>query len=285
MAKLILSNATDSIDLDSIAATGYGIQATSGLTGLGMAPRTLQWTAGAGDGARFRGTRVNQRSMDIKLDFLAADRAGLKALIARMELMLADQFTVTWEEDDGSQWTSVAAYSGGFDPAYGVDTIGSRDLQTVITIQFGDPYWTSTTVQTRRLKPTVTTAEFLTDLSALIVSDSSTLGDVILENPGTAPAYPVWTVEGPCTKFIAVSPTGQTLSWTGTLAVDESVVLDTQFGTVIDDSGVNRYADLDAAPRFWAIPPGTIHASLSLLGTTVDSKVICNWRARKYMVI
>lgn len=285
MAKLLMQNAFDVLDLDSIAATGTGYQALSGLTGMGMAPRTLQWVEGAGDGARYRSKRVNKRSLDIKLDVLASDREGLKALLFRLELMLAEPFTLMFQEDDGTQWTIPAVYSGGFDFIYGVDTIGQRDLQTVITVECGDPYWTSVDVTSRSIEQADGDTDMLDDLAAMDVSDSSAIGSIVLENTGTAPAYPIWRVYGPGENFIAQRPDGATIEWDGTIDAGDWVEFDTQRATVTDNTGTNRYADLAAAPRFWSVPPGVTTAVASLDDIDTGSKIVCTWRARKWLVI
>jgi len=285
MAKMRMQNATTILDLDSISHSGYGYEVLSGVSGLGMASRNVQWVEGAGDGARYRGKRVNSRSIDIPLHVLGVDRTHLLQLVAALELMLAEPFTLYFVEDNGTEWYCDVVFTGGFNPVYGTDTIGNVDLTTVITVQAGDPYWTSAVRASKSIKITAGAGNLLSNLVALPVSSGSVIGSITLENTGTAPAYPTWEVYGPGDTFTAISPKGETLKWNGSLADGEILTLDAIKGTVTDQDGVNRYAELDTAPRFWSVTPGVKTVTASLSDATTASKIVCSWRTRKWLVI
>lgn len=283
MLRFRLENSVDSIDLDEQAVTGYGVQALSGLSGLGLPPVQQQWLEGAGDGAVYRGQRVLSRDIDVKLDVFARDREDLLERMARLAAMLSDEFTLV-ALDGGKRWTTKAIRVGGGDYSLGVDSTGEREWQTVVTIRCGDPYFTSSDVSKKVIKAS-SGSSFLSNLASMQVSASQAIGEITLENTGDARSYPVWTVTGPGHDFKAISPSGETLWWQGTLAVGDVLTIDTLRGTVVDQTGTNRYADLAAAPRFWSIPKGTSTVTAELLGVTADSKIECAWRARKWMVV
>lgn len=282
--KLRLESATDSLDLNSILSNGYGYQALAGLTGLGLPPVTVQWAEGAGDGAQYRSRRVRSRDIDIPLDFVGIDRNELKTLLSRLAKVLSAEATLVIEEPDGTEWYAKVARTGGGGIVYGEDTTGQSDLQMVLTLRAGDPYFTSVEVNSVGVQST-TSGPFLTNMVELTVSPSQAAGQVVVENTGDAEAYPIWTVTGPGNTFKAISPTGETLRWNGTLLAGETLTLDTRTGTVIDGTSANRYADLASAPRFWTLPPGVTYSEASLLGTTSASKITCAWRTRKWSVI
>ena len=283
--RLQLENSLDVLDLNENHETGTGVQALSGVTGLGLPPVSVQWLEGAGDGSMYRGKRVLARDIDIPLDIVGRDRAHLKEILSRLVIMLAGECTLRLIEDDGTEWSTKVTRVGGGAFTYGADTVGNTDLQMVITLCAGDPYFTSNISISKRIGGDTTTPGFLSSLTAMPVASSQAIGDILLENTGDAKAYPLWEVYGPGNNFKAVSPLGEILHWTGTLAAGEVLILDSRAGTVVDGTGANRYADLASAPRFWSIPPGTTSSEASLLGVDANSKIVCTWRPRKWMVV
>ncbi|AKY03329.1 hypothetical protein FDI81_gp21 [Streptomyces phage Hydra] len=285
MAKLRLENSRDTLSLNEVETAGYGVQALTGVNGLGLPPVSVQWLEGAGDGAVYRRSRVLTRDIDIPLDIVGRNRQDLKNHLSRLSLMLAGPCTLRMIEDDGTDWSTQVIRVGGGDYTYGSDTTGSRDVQMVVTFRAGDPYWTSSVITRKQVGGDITATSFLSGLASMPVAASQAIGEILLENTGDAVAYPVWEVFGPGNNFKAISPTGEKLHWTGTLAAGEKLIVDTRMGTVIDGTGANRYSELAPAPRFWAIEPGISTAEASLLDVTNASKIVCSWRPRKWMVI
>jgi len=286
MPTLRLESATDVLDLDSIRKTGTGVQATVGATGLGLPQVSVQWLEGAGNGAIARGRRVLPRDIDVPMHLKANDREGLKALMNRLAMMLAQECTLRFIEDDGTDWSVKVWRTGGGDYVYGRDTTGEKDASIVITFRAGDPFWTYSRAISKTISNSGSGRGLLNGpLTGLSVASSQAIGTILLENTGSAPAYPVWTVVGPGRDFKALLPAGEGFHWTGTLLAGETLHVDTQAGTVKDGTGANRYAELAPAPRFWAIPPGTTSATASLEDATSDSSITCSWRPRSWVVI
>ncbi|MGW5130886.1 phage distal tail protein [Streptomyces sp. NPDC004135] len=275
----------DVIDLDEIETKGVGFQVKAGMTGLGLPPVSVQWLEGAGDGATYRATRVQSRDIDLPIEILANDRVELQTQLSRLALVLAGGCTLVLDEGNGVTWSTDVHRVGGGEYAYGTDTIGEREFSTVLTLRAGDPYFTSSEQQVRTVGGNTAASAFLSGLVAMPVSPSQAIGEITLTNTGDASAYPVWEVTGPGDTFVATSPTGETLRWTGTLTAGQKLIVDTRKGTVVDGTGANRYDLLDTAPRFWTVQPGTSTAVASLLNTTTASRITCSWYPRKWMVV
>ncbi|MEU7400087.1 phage tail family protein [Streptomyces sp. NPDC044948] len=284
MPKLLLSSGTDTLDLNEIADKGLGYQAKTGATGFGLPPVTVQWLEGAGDGAVYRRKRVQPRDIDLALEVLARNRDDLQARLSRLALAVSDRCTLTLLNDDGVRWSTTVYRTGGGEFTYGVETNGEREFETVLSFRAPDPYWTSSATQSRRITG-ATSAPFLSSLAKLNVAASQAIGEILLDNSGDAEAYPIWKVYGPGKTFTAISPSGERLRWNGTLAAGEVLTIDTKKGTVVDQSGANRYNELDAAPRFWTVKPGLSTAEASLLNITSSSAIVCSWQPRKWMVV
>ncbi|MFF4054609.1 phage tail family protein [Streptomyces sp. NPDC001708] len=285
MPKLLLVSGADAIDLNEIQDKGVGFQAKSRATGLGLPPVSVQWLEGAGDGATYRGTRVQTRDIDVPIEILANDRSDLQAKLSRLALMLAGGCTLVLDDGSGVQWSTEVHRVGGGDYTYGEDTVGEREFQTVVTFRAGDPFFTSSAQQLRTVSGAATTTPFLSSVAGMPVAPSQAIGQINLSNSGDAVAYPVWEVRGPGDHFVATSPTGETLKWNGTLTASQKLIIDTRKGTVKDETGANRYDLLGTAPRFWTVQPGESTAVASLLNTTSASQITCSWYPRKWMVI
>ncbi|MFE4451416.1 phage distal tail protein [Streptomyces sp. NPDC056796] len=284
MPKLMLSGEKDTLDLSEIEDVGQGYQARTGVTGFGLPPVQVQWLEGAGDGSKYRRKRVLSRSIDIPLEILARDRDDLQARISRLALVVAGECTLTLLDNSGVRWWAKVHRTGGGEYTYGVETIGEREFETILTFQAADPYWTSSTTETRTITGE-TTAAFLSALGNLNVAASQAIGEIELSNSGDAEAYPIWKIYGPGKTFTATSPSGEKLIWNGTLTAGQVLTIDTKEGTVTDQSGANRYNQLSAAPRFWRVAPGLSTAEASLLDITAASRIVCTWQPRKWMVV
>lgn len=273
------------INLDDVLNKDVGVQALAGVTGLGLPEVSTQWLEGAGDGARYRGKRARPRDIDLPLYITGKTRAELVGLLDRLVIMLDGECTLRVVEDDGGDWSADVYHVAGGDFAYGIDSTGQRDLQTVVTLRAGDPYWTYSRSTSKAITNAGAGRGLIGSLASLQVSASQAIGTITLENRGTAPAFPIWTVVGPGRNFKTVSTKGESFLWTGTLAAGETLTVDTKTGTVVDQAGNNRYGELASAPRLWSIPPGMVEATASLESTTTASSITCTWRPRKRMVV
>lgn len=278
MVKLVLkSNVTeDLLDLDSLLMKDdpiynllppetRGAQALAGVTGLGLPPVQVQWIEGAGDGSTFRGQRVLPRDIDLPLFFEASDRPALKELLSRLARMMTGECQLRIVEPDESYWFVNVRRVGGGTYVYGSDTIGETDMSMVLTLRAGDPFWTSSSYSAPVIKASGAGRGLLNGpLTALKLKSGQAFGDILMENRGDAPAYPVWEITGPGANFKAVSPTGEVLQWNGTLLSGVKLTIDTKTGKVFDSTGANRFASMAPAPRMWKIPPGTTTAKVTI---------------------
>ena len=266
-----------------------GVTALAGLAGTGLAPRQVQWFEGAGDGARWRGSRTRPRTITMRIDIIGADRTALLAELGLLALLLdqnAEQPRLRLIEPSGDVWSTQVVFVAGLDDwAWGVDTDGRTRVRTSLTLQSGDPHWTRETASDFEVRVTSSGRGLLPKLSRLRLTSSQAMGSRTVESPGDTVAYPVWQITGPGSNPTLIGAGGEVLRWEGTLAAGEVLTIDTQRNTVVDQTGANRYDKLASAPRFWSIRPGISTVSVTMDGATTASRITCAWRPRRQVMI
>lgn len=238
MPTLTLEGSGVVVDLDELTGSEEGAQAVAGITGFGLPPVSVQWAEGAGDGARWRGRRVLPRDIDLPLTYYSSSRASLQAMVRKLATAMSGEAIIRLTEDDGSSRTVRTYRTGGGDFTYGTDTDGRRFLKIVVTLRAGDPFWESSTER------------------GAVYTASQIPTTLTIENEGTADAFPVWKIHGPGLNFKLTSPRGEVLHYADFIPTGGVITIDTRNGTVLDAQGINRYASLGSAPRFFSLPPG-----------------------------
>jgi hypothetical protein len=142
-----------------------------------------------------------------------------------------------------SRSTKVVRVGGG-DFATGTDTDGKTFLRSVVTLRAGSPFWESSE-----------TAQVDYPLARNLTTDPD-FATYTVTNPGAAEAFPVWEITGPTLGFTLSSPSGESLAFLDFIGKGKKIIVDSRAGTVVDETGTNRYESLGPAPRFFALPPG-----------------------------
>lgn len=284
--QLQLWSDDDQINLDLQVLTGWGPQAIAGVTGLGLPPVQVQWRDAAGDGASFRARRVLPRDIDLPIDIREQSHGDLAAFTSRLAKMFANGCRLILIDDEGATWYTDVHRTGGGDYVKGRDD-REGELQLIITVRAGDPFWTALDATTITIGggSSSTAAPFIANLLTLPVSSSQAIGSVSVDNTGDAEAFPFWTIVGPGQNLEIRLPSGEGFKWLGTLSAGQTLFVDTKVGTIVDQSGASRYSSLDTAPRFFRLPPGSTTVLASMESATSASKITCSWRPRKWMVI
>jgi hypothetical protein len=274
-----------------LSLEGPQVAALTGAQGFGMPDVDVRWHDGAGDGSTYRSSRQRRRVLTLPLLARgkdADDTMESLSLVARILDPATGASRLRLDMGDGdSYWTDVVRTGGG-DYVFGKDTNGSSWAATKVTLEAGDSFWTRERASTQTVKAAGLGRGLLQgvfSLTKLRLSSGQAMGSVSMENPGDAPAFPVTVVNGPGTALILTSPTGETLTWTGLLVAGQVRVIDHAAGTIVDASGANKYAELGAAPRFWAVPQGVQTATVNLAGADANSAVTISWRPRRWLVL
>lgn len=269
-----------------------------GMDGLGLPPVSPRFFEGAGDGSSYRGTRVLAREITIPILFVAPDRPALRSLVSNLAYALAPQYapaTLVYTDPDGSSWVTEVVRSGSGTPVTDGETYYRLDL----ALTAPDPFWTREEASTALIEPAGTGRGLLRpggSLSHLRLASGQVQGNVVIENPGDAHAYPVTTLLGPATYFLFRSNSGECYEWSGKIAAGERRIFDHAACTATDAEGRNCYAELLAAPHFWPVPPGVQTAWVDVRGSdpgtpqpdgsvTGRTAVSVAWRPRRWLML
>lgn len=242
-------------------------------TGFGIPTAEVRIEASAGDGGVFRHSKRGVRSVDMAVTVLGTDRADVQSKLRRLSRLLQDASGPTRIVANYSDNTSVfleGYYVGGAESQWGTDA-GLIWNRWALSFQCPFPYWESGTTEEFTVTTGNTGRGLLPQLTKLKVTSSQVFGVITVDNAGDVPAYPTWYLRGPLTDVVVTNGI-QSFALTVPILEGETITINTETGTVVDDSGVNRYADLAPAPKLFRIPPGVSSVSINALAGSTSAE-------------
>lgn len=285
---LTLESTNDSLRLDPWLQNQYGdgVQALTGVAGFGFPLVENQWFEGVGDGAVYQGTRHLARVIRLPLHFEGPDRLRLGYYLTRISRIFNEGARLVVQEPEGNRWILPVYRETGGDYRLGGQQTDQRKWlrPDEFVMRSENAFWTRETPETIIVR-SGSGRGLLPRLGALRVSSSQALGTRTVINPGDATSYGLWHIDGPGSEFVATSSLGEVLAWTGTLAEDEWVEIDTINGLVYDNLGDNRYGELGEAPVMWAFQPGSTVVDIQLNDTSSVSQIVCKWKPQRKTMI
>jgi hypothetical protein len=245
-----------------------------GFRGLGIPTPVVRIDKGASDGGVFRFAKRDIRQLDLPIVILGSVEENLR----RLAKILRGKVTLTATFQTGEAFQLECYFNGGADTEFG-DNASDSFCRWVIELQAPQPYWTSTIPQTFSVSAATEARGLLSapsgttkTLSALRVKSSQALGSVPIENLGDIASPIIWQINGPATS-VTIDLAGIGFAYTSAIANGETVIIDTEAGTVKDPSGVNMYGGLDLAPKFFSIPAGSSVVSIVADGADSNTKI------------
>lgn len=268
---------------DTITFDNTTYTLTQGLKGFGVPATKVRIQESAADGGIFRHTKRAIREIDLPIVIIGSDRADTEAKLRRLSNILQNTSgatTLTATYANGDVYYLNVYYVGGAETVFG-DASGSTYATWVVTLQAANPFWTSTAAQTFTVVQNNQGRGLLPRLSKLQITSTSAVGTVTVNNTnGDVPSYPVWKVYGPLSNLTVTSGTVG-FTYSGTVNAGEVLTIDTATGTVVDGLGVNKYANLASAPKFFALPPGTTSINVNGTGATASTVISCTYYPRR----
>lgn len=267
----------------------HGFKIGMAVRGTGLPDLSTQWFEGAGDGATFRGGRVLSRTIDLPVTITGETREIVRERISKLGNIFAfasGDVRLSFELD-GDVWFTDVRRTGGGDWSWADDTDGKTFVKTVITVQAGNPFWIHDDEDSRVISLSGFGRGLIKTptprLNKLKVSTNAGFGTVTFQNQGDIPAFPRWVIGAPFSGFSLTSQSGEVLSWTG-LKTTGFIEIDSEKGTVVDETGANRYGGLSAVPRFWSLPQGDSIAEVIADDATSATQITAYWRTKRWVM-
>lgn len=268
--KLIGAN-TDEIVLQTENTEDYLLE--KNVSGLALPPVNVNITEGAGDGGRYQSSRRLPRELDLPLWVLGSSRNDVETKLRRLGKLVSDRkgatkIQATIEDTvnmTSETFTLEGYYIGGFDIAYNNATKTSAYVPLTFTCP--QPYWVNE-VETSYTIDTVGTP----------VSETVTLNNI-----GDVEAFPIFEITGTISN-VELSNENGSLTYAETITSPEIITIDTFKATVVNDDGVNKYENLDTAPKMFTLPAGESSFTLEATNMVEGSEVVIKWRTRREIV-
>jgi hypothetical protein len=255
------------------------------VSGLGAVPITITSDPYARGGVIIRHTQPQPRYLTWPLRVRGTDHSDFLTLWR--PLMLAFTQTrylgpgiLTIARPDGSARQIQAVYQSGFDGTPG-DLSGWQYDTAVLTLLCPDPYWTSIdeTIVDRAYAGSA--ADFFDPYPT--ISSADTLGDTTVTNPGDAPAWPTWTINGPASGIAATNNlTGESFTLDpdatgighGNLLLGETITISTNPPAVRGPDGSIWTAALDWPDAvLWPLYPGDNPVTFTVSGSGAGTSI------------
>ena len=262
---------------------------TIGVRGFGIPTPLLRIDNSAGDGGVFRFSKREVREMDLPIVVLGDDQVGVESRLRRLSNILRGKVTLTATYTTGESYELETYFNGGAETEFGEDANQSY-CRWVVTLKAPQPFWTSVTPETFSVAASTATRGLLgapdgitATLSALRVKSSQALGSVPIENVGDIDSPVTWVIQGPATS-VSISLNGVGFSYASSIEDGETITIDSELGTVKDSAGLNKYASLGTAPKFFFIPAGTSTVSITAEGAETSTSISGFFRPRREVI-
>ncbi len=271
---------------------GLGWHLLQGVSGFGAPATEITAEPLAAGGEQLLHQYTAARRITLPIHIAGADHA---AYVAALDL-LAEAFGQTdtlgpgrlvVARPDGRRREIAAHLEGDVDDTtYGTGYVSAT---TIITLWCPDPWWSAVdAIEIRR--ETATGHRFLGVVGGRrypALSSGRTLGDTTATNPGTVPAYPVWTVHGPADTLTATSArlggARFVLAFPVPLAPGEfaTITTDPLNLAVTGPAGEDWTSHLDwPGAELWPLMPGTNALSFVVVGGGSGTAVVLRFKPR-----
>lgn len=272
---------------DTISFDNTTYTLTDGLKGFGIPATQVRIQNAATDGGIFRHVKRGVREVDLPILVVGTDRADTETKLRRLANILQNTngaATLTATYTNGDVFYLNVYYAGGGETIFGIDA-GSTFVRWFVTLQAPNPFWVSAVPQTFTVGTGNTGRGLLPKLTKLRLTSSQTIGTITVNNTsGDVPSYPVWTVYGPIKNLQILNSANVGFSYSVPVANGEILTIDTAAGTIVDQSGNNKYSNLGSAPKLFSLPPGTTGISVNGTDTDTDTRVSCTYYPRREVI-
>jgi hypothetical protein len=265
-------------------ANGYVCSAIAGIEGIPVSMQTIPLLDGTAvpniyipqPGSITLAILIGRPQGGGPADYYNNTDAFVRAFLHRRNELPAPGYLIIQRPDGSSRQIAVYTTSGLDTPEVGLNDL----LIYTLTLQTPDPYWTD--LAPSQLTYSIGFANGILPLLPIQLAGGTVFGENNIYNPGTANAYPTWTITGPGTPTIRNNTTGRAWSLNAPIPSGQVIQVVTKRGqqsaynistaTSIWDSLV--YSTLR---DLWPLIGGNNDVSISIAGATAATQVALTW--------
>jgi hypothetical protein len=270
---------------DSISLSGPDYILETGATGFGIPQPLVQIDPSAGNGGKFRFLKRGIRVVDLPITILSDNGLDLEDKLRRLSKIMARDFTLEGRYSTGEIWSLTLYMDGGAETTFG-ETANQYFCKWVISARAPQPFWVSAEATTFAVQAVEVSRGLLgvsvgqRSLSQLQVSSGQALGTILITNEGDVEAPVFWRIDGPATSVeIELGSTG--FSFLSDLEAGDSILINTELGTVETNLGVNAYSGLGPAPKLFSLPAGSSVINITATGADDNTKISGSFNLRR----
>ena len=231
-------------------------------------------------GSVVQAVRAQPRTFDLPVMVLDVDWPGALARARNLAKSLnpglgEGKLYMNFSADPAAARYMNCRYREGWSGDGNEENQFSHYIRAALRFYAADPFWYDLSPVALWTTNPITTAIFFgATFFPIAFQASAGNASATLTNNGDVPAWPVFAITGPGTRFVATNTTtGKVLDVNATLAAGDTLTIDTRPRTrsVKDGAGVNRFAYLTAGSSLWGLAPGANEVTLAITSGTAAS--------------
>jgi hypothetical protein len=272
---------------DLTMSQGYVCSAISGIDGIPVSLQTIPLLDGTAipniynpqPGTIIFAVLVGRPASDSEDDYYSVLDAFVRAFIHRRNELPAPGYLII-QRPDGTQRQIAVFTTSGLD----TPEVGLNDMMLyTLTLQTPDPYWSDLTQN--QLVYALNVAPGILPVLPVQLAGGTIFGDNNIFNPGTALAYPTWTITGPGTPTITNNTTGRSWSLNAPIPSGNVVQVVTRRGQQSAyniTTGVSVWDSLvySTLRDLFPLVGGNNDVSVAMAGASAATQIVLNWTNR-----
>ena len=270
---------------DEISLAGPDYILETGATGFGIPQPEVRIDPSAGNGGKFKFLKRGVRVVDLPIAILSNAQDNLEPKLRRLARAMSSRFTLKATYATGEIWSIGLYLDGGAETTFGSEA-NKYFAKWVISARAPQPFWVSESATTFSVQATEVARGLLgvdggqRSLSELQVSSGQALGTILITNTGDVETPVFWRIDGP-TSTVSVQLNGTGFTYNEELLADESILINTDLGTVLTEAGINAYSGLGAAPKLFDLPAGNSIVNITATGANETTKISGSFNPRR----
>lgn len=270
---------------DSVSLSGPDFILETGATGFGVPQPMVTIDPSAGNGGKFRFLKRGVRVVDLPITILSESGDDLENKLRRLARIMARDFTLQGVYATGEVWSIKLYMDGGAETTFG-ETANQYFCKWVVSARAPQPFWVSSEATTFSVQAVEVARGLLgvsvgsRSLSQLQVSSGQALGTILVTNTGDVETPIFWRIDGPATN-VEIVLGSSSFTYEADLETGEAILINTELGTVVDDTGANAYSGLGPAPKLFDLPAGSSVINITATGANEDTQISGSFNPRR----